>query len=93
MRKTTRESEKKRITLDVTPEFYERLEHLERSVQARSKAEVIRDALQLYEYVADRQQAGWRFQARTEAGEIETLVFLDLPTQVTRSAKAVEGMG
>lgn len=80
MSKTERKPEKRRITLDVTPEFYDRLEQLERYVQAYSKAEVIRDALQLYQYIARKQREGWQFQAKTDDGQTTTLVFLDLPT-------------
>ncbi len=80
-------SKKRRITLDVTEDFYERLEDLEERVKAPSKAEVIRDALQLYEYIADRQEAGWKFQAKTDSGETETLVFLDLPRPKKRKVE------
>jgi phage protein U len=55
MKKTKAEDEKKiRLTLDVTPEFYERLEALERKTEAGSKANLIRQALQLYEYFVIR---------------------------------------
>jgi hypothetical protein len=48
-------SERKiRLTLDVTPEFYERLQALERKTEAGSKANLIRQALQLYEYFVTR---------------------------------------
>ena len=78
------DKEKRRITIDVTQAFFERLERLERQVDAQSKAEVIREALQLYEYVADRQLSGWRFQTKhRESGDVENLVFLDLPNQMT----------
>ena len=81
--KSERRNDKRRITLDVSPEFYRRLENLERRVDAHSKAEVIREALQLYEFVADRQIGGWKFQARhRETQEVENLVFLDLPNQM-----------
>ena len=55
MKKTKAEDEKKiRLTLDVTPELYERLEALERKTEAGSKANLIRQALQLYEYFVIR---------------------------------------
>ncbi len=50
-RPKTPDDKKVRLTLDVTPEFYERLEKLERKTEADSKANLIRQALQLYEYV------------------------------------------
>jgi hypothetical protein len=55
MKKTkTPDDRKIRLTLDVSPEFYERLEALERKTEAGSKAGLIRQALQLYEYFVIR---------------------------------------
>ena len=55
MKKPKPEADRKiRLTLDVTPEFYERLEALERKTEAGSKANLIRQALQLYEYFVIR---------------------------------------
>jgi hypothetical protein len=51
MKRTKTPDERKiRLTLDVTPEFYERLGALEWKTDAGSKANLIRQALQLYEY-------------------------------------------
>ena len=69
-----------RITLDVTPDFYARLTALEERVDAPSKASVVRDALQLYDYISSRQATGWRFEATSPDGEKEHPVFLNLPT-------------
>lgn len=79
----TKVPDKKRITIDLSQEFFGRLDDLVRRVGAGSKAEVIRDALQLYEYIADRQIDGYSFQAKDRAGAVETLVFLDLPTRAS----------
>jgi phage protein U len=53
-RTKTPDDRKIRLTLDVTPEFYDRLEALERKTEAGSKANLIRQALQLYEYFVIR---------------------------------------
>ena len=53
-RTKTPDDRKIRLTLDVTPEFYDRLEALERKTEAGSKANLIRQALQLYEYFVAR---------------------------------------
>lgn len=66
---------KVRVTLDLTPEFHRRLEALESLVGAESKASVIRQALQLYEYVAQKTRKGYSFKA-VKDGHEETLVFL-----------------
>ena len=68
-----------RGTLDLTPQFYERLEKLEGLVEAGSKANLIRQALQLYEYVAKRTLEGYSFQS-TKGDKTEGLVFLGPPS-------------
>ncbi len=73
MRKKT--TDKIRVTLDLTRDFHKRLEGLESMVGAESKAGVIRQALQLYEYVAKRTIEGYSFRA-VKNGEEETIVFL-----------------
>jgi hypothetical protein len=71
-----KEPEKKiRVTLDLTPQFNERLESLEILVAAGSKADVIRQALQLYEYIARRTVDGYTFRAVARNGREENLVF------------------
>lgn len=70
-------TEKVRVTLDLTPQFYRRFEHLEKLVGAGSKANLLRQALQLYEYMAKRTLDGWSFQAIPPGdGEPENIVFL-----------------
>jgi uncharacterized protein (DUF608 family) len=70
--------QKIRVTLDLTPQFYERLEQLEDLVEADSKAGVIRQALQLYEYVARKSLEGWAFRAVNSNGKEENIVFLSV---------------
>ncbi len=52
--KKTKNPDKVRLTIDVTPDFYSRLEALEKKTDAGSKANLIRQALQLYEYFVVR---------------------------------------
>lgn len=70
------DSEKKvRVTIDLTPQFNQRLEQLEALVDANSKADIIRQALQLYEYVARRTVEGYTFRAVSRNGRETNLVF------------------
>jgi len=69
-----------RITVDLSPALFERLERLTELMGAESKATVIRDALRLLEYVAEQTAEGHRFFRETPAGEKEALVFLGLDT-------------
>jgi len=77
MQPTKPELEKKiRVTLDITSQFNLRLESLEALVGAASKADVIRQALQVYEYIATRTLKGYTFKAVSKAGKTETIVIL-----------------
>lgn len=67
---------KVRVTVDLSPALYERLERLTELVGAESKATVIRDALRLLEYIAQETAAGSRFLRESSGGEKEALVFL-----------------
>lgn len=68
--------DKVRFQLDMSSANLKRLEALEKSTGAASKAEVIRHALQLYEYVADRHRRGFTFKAVSLDGKEENVVFL-----------------
>lgn len=72
----------KRITLDLSEQFHDRIENLQDLVGANTKAGVIRQALQLYEYLARRTARGDKFQAVDKSGETESIVFLDLQPPV-----------
>lgn len=78
-------AKKTRVTLDLSPEFYRRLQALEELVEADSKASLIRQALQLYEFVAKRTVEGTTFRAVSPEGEEAELVFLgpSLPPSAT----------
>lgn len=73
-RKTT--NKKVRVTIDLSPQFYDRLEQLERLVDGGTKANVIRQALQVYEYLAHKTLDGCTFRAIDKDGREETLVIL-----------------
>ncbi len=66
----------KRITLDLTPRFYDRLERLEDLVEGESKAVVIRNALRLYEFIAQKTMEGSSFKLVQNDGTEERIVFL-----------------
>jgi hypothetical protein len=78
MMKVRAPDKKTRITLDLTPDFYRRLEDLEAVVGSESKAGLIREALQLYEYVAQKVKDGYTFKIQKGTDEKE-LVFFKLP--------------
>jgi Arc/MetJ-type ribon-helix-helix transcriptional regulator len=64
---------KVRITVDLSPQLFERLERLTDLVGAESKATVVRDALRLLEYFAERSAEGDRFIRESSSGERESL--------------------
>jgi len=81
--KTKEESKKIRIALDVTPGFYERLEALEELVEGDSKASVIRQALQLYEYLVKQHLDGASFKVVPRDGPAKEIAFFGFPATDT----------
>ena len=50
------------LQLDFSPEAVKRVQDIMDRVGAKSRAEVVRDALCLYEWFLDQQKEGWRIQ-------------------------------
>lgn len=63
-----------RVTLDLQEPFHRRLMELEQLTHT-SRAEVIRHALQIYEFVAKKSLEGHRFYSVDRNGEEERLAF------------------
>jgi hypothetical protein len=72
---------KHRITLDVPSEFNERLDRLLEKVDANNKADLIRQALRVYEYIVEKKLEGCEFKIVYPSGEIEGFTFLEIPRQ------------
>src|SRR5215472_13621971 len=68
-KQTTRDETTKRVTLDLSKRFFERLEALQDMTEAESKASLIRDALQVYEFIVKRTLDGCSFKAVSKAGD------------------------
>lgn len=68
-----------RIVLEFTPALAARIDDLQRLVQADTKTELFKDAIQLYEYLAERQRDGWEFRMRSPQGKEETCRFFLYP--------------
>lgn len=74
------EPKKIRITIDLTPDLFERLEKLAELTGAASKADVVRDAIHLYGFLAKNQVEGVAFGTRRRGDEWErVLLFRHLP--------------
>lgn len=57
-----REQERKRLQIEFSPDALERLNNLRREADARSNAEVVRNALRLYEWFIHQKNQGARLQ-------------------------------
>jgi hypothetical protein len=73
---------KHRITIDVPAEFNERLERLLETVDASNKAELIRQALRVYEYIVKKSLEGCAFKIEYPNGEVERMTFFEIPQPV-----------
>lgn len=69
-----KQKDKVRITIDLTGAMYERLNRVELSVGAASKADVVRDALRLYEFLVKKNADGYKFSMQREGETPERLV-------------------
>jgi hypothetical protein len=60
---------KVRMTVDLTPEFRDRLEKLEAKTYLGNKATVIRHALAIYEYLVETIESGGQVVVRSPNGD------------------------
>jgi hypothetical protein len=67
---------KVRITLDLSEQAYTRLEKLEAIVDADSKAQLIRQAMQVFEYLVHRTAEGCSFKVVDRSGRESEVVIL-----------------
>lgn len=75
MTKSKQKNEKRiRITLDLTKNSYERLQRLEEMIEVTSKADVVRQALQLLEFVAEKKSEGYTFNMTAPKGGPHVIV-------------------
>jgi hypothetical protein len=78
MTKAKRRAEEARtITLAFNERSYQRLERLEKVVDADSKAGVIGQALQLLEFMANKATDGYEFQVVDSQGHSEKIEILE----------------
>jgi hypothetical protein len=78
MAKKTNTVEKRiRLTLDLTPKQFAKLQGLEEETGA-TKMEIVRNALRLYSYIADRALAGDSFRAVDKDGNAAEVVLVEL---------------
>lgn len=75
-KKDKKSGDKIRMTLDMSPDFYKRLNDLATFVDGKSNAHVIREALRLYEHIAQKYEQGSRFFFRSADGQEKEIVFL-----------------
>lgn len=80
---------KVRVSLDLSVPLFERLEALE-DVTHENKSGVIRQALQLYEYIVQKTMEGYSFKAVDPQGKEEGLVFFGPYVPVAKKPKVVE---
>jgi hypothetical protein len=66
-----------RLSLDLTPKQYLKLKQLEDETGA-TKAEIIRNALRLYTYIAERALVGDSFRAVDKNGGSSEVVLVEL---------------
>lgn len=66
----------------MSTEFNDRLDRLLDMVDASNKAELIRQALRVYEYIVKQTLDGNTFKIERKNGEIERMTFFEIPRPV-----------
>ena len=61
-RKEAKPVERLRVQLDFSSDAYERLQNLKNMADARTNAEVVRNALRIYEWFLNQRRDHWRVQ-------------------------------
>jgi hypothetical protein len=64
----TKVSNKQRVQFDFSPEALQRLEDLKEKVDATTKAEVIRNALKIYEWFATQLDPNYIIEVKDQEG-------------------------
>ncbi len=65
-----------RLQFEFSPEAYSRLQDVKESVGASSYASLVRDALRVYEYVAEQQRRGYEIALRKEGEPLKLVEFI-----------------
>jgi hypothetical protein len=68
-----------RVAIDLKPKDYLRLQGLEQLMEGDSRVDVVRDAIRLYAFLAERTARGEKVLVVRPDGTSEALVFLGLP--------------
>jgi hypothetical protein len=79
---------KTRISLDLSRVAFDRLSNLETLVDADSKADLIRDALRLYEYLVKQSLRGSRIQCVSQESVVTEVFATSLPAPANEEALA-----
>jgi hypothetical protein len=78
----TSPKDKVRISLDLSRAAFDRLSALEGLTESCSKADLIRDALRLYDYLVKQSLKGSKIQCVSPSGEVTSVFATSLPTPV-----------
>jgi Arc/MetJ-type ribon-helix-helix transcriptional regulator len=73
-----KKQDKTRITIDLTQSQYKRLERVEENSGAASKADVVREALRLYEFLLKRRLEGYEFSMKRKGESPKDIVLLSV---------------
>lgn len=69
-------SETRRIQFEFSPEAYERLQQIKAETGAQSYAELVRNALRLYEWVIQQERDGYKIGVTKENKLVREVEFL-----------------
>jgi hypothetical protein len=83
-------AEKIRVQFDFTPSALEELDKLQGTMGAKSRAEVIRYALRVLQWLLDQLRSGGKIMVEGRDGKVQTVMFTSLPQSVADAAPPAE---
>ena len=90
-------ADKIRVQFDFTPTALEQLDSLQRRLNAKSRAEVIRYALRVLQWLLDQLKDSAKIMVESKDGKVQTVVFTFLdaaePAQDKPAAAAAMAVG
>ncbi len=81
-------AEKTRVQFDFTPAALQELDKLQGTMGARSRAEVIRYALRVLQWLLEQMRNGNKILVETKDGKVQTIVFTFLNSSAAKEEES-----
>jgi hypothetical protein len=81
-------ADKIRVQFDFTPAALEQLDTLQQRLHAKSRAEIIRYALRVLQWLLDQLKDGAKIMVESKDGKVQSVLFTFLPAELEEAKEA-----